>query len=223
MYQNKRTAIILGATGLTGGILLQLLLEDDRYEKIKLFSRNRVKIASDKIEEHIGDVLNLEKFKLHFKADEVFCCIGTTKSKTPDNELYHKIDFGIPVLAAQMSKANGIDTFIVISALGANSKSNIFYNRVKGEMEESVLKIGVSNTYILQSSLISGPRDERRLGEWLAKQLFKVLNVFMVGPLKKYRSIHPKEIAICMLKLANGEQASGRVTSEEIKKMAKHD
>lgn len=223
MDQNKKTAIILGATGLTGGILLQLLLEDDRYDKIKLFSRNRVNIVSDKIEEHIGDVLNLEGFKPKFKADEVFCCIGTTNSKTPDKELYHKIDFGIPVTAAQICSKQGIEKLLVISALGADPNSSIFYNRVKGEMEEAVLKIGISKTYILQPSLISGPREERRPGEWLAKQLFKVLNVFMVGPLRKYRSIHPKEIAICMLKLANGEEASGRITSDEITIIANHD
>ncbi|RRQ50176.1 NAD-dependent epimerase/dehydratase family protein [Maribacter algicola] len=223
MERHKKSAIILGATGLTGSTLLQLLLEDSRYETIKLFSRKPVNISSDKIEEHLGDVLDLGHFKPVFKADEVFCCIGTTKSKTPDRELYRKIDFGIPVEAARMCKANGIDTFMVISAMGADPNSTIFYNRVKGEMEDAVLKMGISKTYILQPSLISGPREERRPGEWLAKQLFKVLNVFMVGPLKKYRSIHPKEIAICMLKLANGEEASGRITSDEIKIIASHD
>ena len=223
MEHRKKTAIILGATGLTGSTLLQLLLEDSRYETIKLFSRKPVNIPSDKIEEHLGDVLDLERFKPVFNADEVFCCIGTTKSKTPDRELYRKIDFGIPVEIARMCKANDIDTFIVISAMGADPNSRICYNRVKGEMEEEVLKIGVNRTRILQPSLISGQRKERRLGEWMAKKLFKLFDVILVGPLKKYRSIHPEEIAKCMLQLANKANGSGRISSDEIKKMAKGD
>ena len=223
MEHRKKTAIILGATGLTGNTLLHLLLEDVRYETIKLFSRKSVNISSDKIEEHIGDILDLEGFKPEFNAKEVFCCIGTTKLKTPDRKLYRRIDFGIPVEAARMCKANGIDALIVISAMGADSNSRIFYNRVKGEMEEEVLRTGVSRTHILQPSLISGHRKERRLGEWMAKQLFKVFDVILVGPLKKYRSVHPEEIAKCMLQLANKAHESGRISSHEIKKMAKGD
>ena len=223
MEQLKKTAIILGATGLTGNALLKLLLQDDRYEKIKLFSRNSVDISSRKIEEYIGDILTLEGFSSEFKADEVFCCIGTTNSKTPDKELYRKIDYGIPVAAGKLCKANDIDTLIIISAMGANPKSNIFYNRLKGEMEESVFKIGVPRTYILQPSLISGRREEWRFGEWLAKQLFNIFNVLLIGPLKKYRSIHPNEIAKCMIRLANDTKKSGRITSDEIKRIAKGD
>ena len=223
MEHRKKTAIILGATGLTGSTLLKLLLEDVRYETIKLFSRKSVNISSDKIEEHIGDILDLEPFQNEFNAHEVFCCIGTTKSKTPDKELYRKIDFGIPVEAARMCKTNGIDALIVISAMGADPNSRVFYNRVKGEMEEEVLRIGVSRTHILQPSLISGQRKEKRLGEWMAKQLFKLFDVILVGPLKKYRSIHPEEIAKCMLRLTNKAHESGRISSDEIKKMAKGD
>ncbi|PIB39280.1 NAD(P)H-binding protein [Maribacter sp. 4G9] len=223
MEGHKKSAIILGATGLTGSALLQVLLEDDRYGTLKLFSRRPLNISADKIEEHLGDVLDLERFKPVFKADEVFCCIGTTKSKTPDRELYRKIDFGIPVEAARMCKANGIDTFIVISAMGADPNSTFFYNKIKGEMEEAVLDIDVPKTHILQPSLISGQRKEKRVGEWLAKKLFKVFEVLFIGALRKYRSVHPSEIAKCMLLLANREQESGRITSDEIKNLAKGD
>ncbi|WP_338039148.1 nucleoside-diphosphate sugar epimerase [Maribacter litopenaei] len=180
-------------------------------------------ISSQKIEEYIGDILTLESFSSEFKADEVFCCIGTTNSKTPDKELYRKIDYGIPVAAGKLCKANDIDTLIIISAMGANPKSNIFYNRLKGEMEESVFKIGVPRTYILQPSLISGRREEWRFGEWLAKQLFNIFNVLLIGPLKKYRSIHPNEIAKCMIRLSNTDKKSGIIASDEIKRIAKGD
>lgn len=223
MEYHKKTAIILGATGLTGNTLLRLLIEDGRYEKIKLFSRNTVAVSSDKIEEYVGDVLDLESFATDFKADEVFCCIGTTKSKTPDKELYRKIDFGIPVAATALCKENEIDTLVVISAMGADPNSTIFYNRIKGEMEKAVLDKGISHTYILQPSLISGKREEWRMGEWIAKQFFKIFNGLLIGPLKKYRSIKPKEIATCMIKLANNKQDSGRLTSDKIKLIANCD
>jgi uncharacterized protein YbjT (DUF2867 family) len=135
-----KTAIILGATGLTGGILLQKLIEDPRYSKIKLFSRSRVAVKDQKIEEHLVDLFKLEDHKEIFTADEVFCCVGTTKAKTPDEETYRKIDYGIPVTAAVLTAENKIPVFAVISALGADAGSKIFYNRTKGEMERDVLK-----------------------------------------------------------------------------------
>src|SRR5699024_3350038 len=109
-----------------------------------------------------------------FSGDVVFCCIGTTKAKTPNRDTYRKIDLGIPVDAAELAKTNGIETFLVISALVANSKSSVFYNRVKGEMEEMVLSKGIPNTYILKPSLIIGNRNEKRFGEGLAAGVMKV-------------------------------------------------
>jgi uncharacterized protein YbjT (DUF2867 family) len=214
-----KTAIILGATGLTGGILLRQLLKDDRYIKIKLFSRTSIGFVHPKLEEYIGDLLELDNFRTNFTADEVFCCIGTTKAKTPDTEMYKKIDFGIPVSAAEISKLNGIDTFLAISAMGANSKSGITYNRIKGEMEEAVLNLGIPRTYILQPSLIGGDREEKRLGEWIAKQVMKVFNLVLVGPLEKFKSIDPELIAGSMVWLANNNYGIVRIQSHEIKKI----
>lgn len=211
-----KTAIILGATGLTGGKLLRYLLEDERYEKIKLFSRSAVDVTHPKLEEHLGDLTDLNQFEADFKGDEVLCCIGTTKSKTPNKEVYKKIDYGIPKNAAELGKQNGIDAFVVISALGADSNSSVFYNRTKGEMEEAVLKAGIPKTHILQPSLIGGERDEKRTGEWIFKQLFKVVNFVLVGPLKKYRSIKPDTIAQAIIWLANHDYEKVRVESDEI-------
>jgi len=221
--EQGKTAILLGATGLTGGKLLQLLLNDDRYQRIMVFSRSSVGFQHAKIQEYLGDLANLKSFAEDFKAEEVFCCIGTTKSKTPDKEVYKNIDYGIPISAAQLCKQNGIDTFIVISALGANSDSAIFYNRIKGEMEEAILKIGITKSHILQPSLIGGKRKERRIGEGLFKQIMKVANLVLVGSLKKYRSIEPQTIARAMVWLANNPYENIRVASDEIKKIANGD
>lgn len=220
MQPLNKAAIILGATGLTGGILLEELLRDDRYEEVKSFSRSTTGISHPKLKEYLGDLTSLSHFKSKFTADEVYCCIGTTKSKTPDKEKYREIDYGIPVEAARLCKENDIDTFIVISALGADPGSSIFYNRLKGEMEEAVLNQNLRYTYIMQPSLISGKRTEKRAGEGIAIKLFSVLNFFLLGPLKKYRSIPPDDIARAMIWLANNDYSQTRVESDTITSLA---
>ncbi len=215
----KKTAIILGATGLTGSILLDILLKDDRYKKICLFSRSSVGFINSKLEEHLIDLFELEQHKEHFQADEVFCCVGTTKAKTPTNEIYRKIDYGIPVNAAKMCKENNIQTFMVVSAMGANPESKVFYNKTKGEMERDVLKQNISNTYILQPGLIGGSRNEKRLGETVAKFLFKILHPIIP---KGYRTILPETIAKAMLVLANQGHSKKRIENQTIKEIARH-
>lgn len=212
-----KTAIVLGATGLTGVYLLQILLRDERYVKIRLYSRKSIGFSHPKLEENLINLLHLERYKDHFLADEVFCCIGTTKAKTPDAGMYRKIDFGIPVSAANICRESGVKTFLVISALGANSKSAVNYNRIKGEMEETVLNFGIPNTYILQPSLIGGKREEKRIGEWAAKQFMKVFNFMLVGPMEKYRSIDPEVMATAMVWLANNNYEKTRIQSDEIR------
>lgn len=218
-----KTAIILGATGLTGRMLLNRLLKDENYSVIKLFSRSSIGASDPKIEEHLIDLFELDKYEEQFKADEVFCCIGTTKAKTPDEGTYYKIDYGIPVTAAQLAKRNGIKKFLVISALGADADSSIFYNRTKGEMERDVLKENIAETYIFEPSLIAGPRQEKRFFESLAKHLMKVGNYLLMGPLKKYRSIHPDTIAKAMQIVAAEGYRNCRIESDEIKAIANHD
>ena len=114
---NQKTAIVLGGTGLTGNLLLNRLLADDSYACIKLFSRKTSGIKSEKIEEFVGDLFQLEHFKDDFTADEVFCCIGTTSAKTKDRVVYKAIDFGIPYTAARLARENNIPTFLVISSM----------------------------------------------------------------------------------------------------------
>ena len=208
-----KTAIILGATGLTGSILLEKLLKDPSFERIKLFSRTSAEKNNPKIEEHLIDLFQLENYAEVFTADVVFCCIGTTKAKTPDKETYRKIDYGIPVAAAKLAKKNGIGTFIVVSALGADENSAVFYNKTKGEMERDVLKQNIQNTYILQPSLITGNRKESRFGENIAGLFMKVFG-FLVP--KKYKMIKAETIAQAMLVLSKKGYSGKIITSEKI-------
>ena len=216
----SKTAIILGATGLTGGILLEKLLADTTYSKIKLFSRSSVDVKSDKIEQHLISLFQLENYKEDFTGDVVFCCIGTTAAKTKDSAKYKQIDYGIPVKAAKIAKENTINTFVVMSSMGADVTSNTFYNQTKGEMERDVLKQKIKNTYILRPSLIGGNREEFRLGERIGKGIMSILNPLFIGGLKKYKMIDPEEIATCMQTLVRSNKDQAIFSSDEIVEIA---
>ncbi|XMO86231.1 NAD(P)H-binding protein [Algibacter sp. AS12] len=219
----KKTAIILGATGLTGGILLEKLIANDRYLSIKLFSRSKIEGLPNKVTQFIGNLLNLEQFNAVFTADEVYCCIGTTKAKTPDKDHYKEIDYGIPVTAAKLSKENNIETFLVVSALGANLNSSVFYNKTKGEMERDVQKQNIRNTFILRPSLIGGERNERRTLEKIGLTIFKVIQPLFKGKLEQYKITEPNNIAQAMINLANStSHAEVIITSTEIKRITKN-
>lgn len=215
-----KTAIILGASGLTGQHLLKKLILDEHYQTIKLFSRKKTENTSSKVIEIVGDLLSLEKFKEDFTADEVFVCLGTTAKKTPDKIVYKNIDFGIPAAAAKLAKENHIPTFIVVSAMGANAKSSVFYNKTKGEMEQAVLSEKIPNTYILRPSIIGGNRNENRPMEKIGIAIFKLLQPLMVGKLKKYRIIDAENIAKTMMYLANKKPEIQIIESDKIQELA---
>lgn len=214
-------AIILGSSGLTGSLLLKQLIEDERYTEIILFNRSKTELNHNKITEHVINPFELDKHADQFKADHVYCCIGTTKKKTPDAHTYREIDFGIPANAARLSKKNGITSFAVVSAIGANANSSIFYNKTKGEMEQAVIGQHIENTIILRPSLITGPRKEQRNMEKFAISLFKVIGFLFIGPLKKYKSIEANNIAKCMVIMANSTPSVHIIESNEIETISK--
>lgn len=217
-----KSAIILGATGLTGSYVLDKLLANNNYDKITVFSRRELEVKHDKLEVVVCDLLNLEEQKDKFKADEVYVCIGTTNMKTPNKKLYRDIDFGIPVTAAQLCRENMIDTIAVMSSLGASASSSVFYPKIKGEMENSVLEMELPNTYLLRPSMIMGPRKERRFGETMGKMLAFIISPILVGPLKKYKGIHAEDIAVGMINLCNGKSdLKGIIESDKIVEIAK--
>jgi uncharacterized protein YbjT (DUF2867 family) len=219
----EKTAIILGATGLTGNSILQKLIEDKRYDTIKLFSRSKIEGLPKKVTQFIGDLFEIEQFKVDFTADEVYCCIGTTAKKTPNKVLYKQIDYGIPVSAAKLTKENGINTFLVISAMGANIKSRVFYNKIKGEMERDVLQQNIKNTFILRPSLIGGERNELRVIEKLGLFVFKMIQPLFIGKLKDYKIIYSESIAQAMINLANTtNHTEAIISSNNIKRIAKN-
>ena len=220
MERGYKKAVVLGATGLVGRLLTLKLLEDKRYSEVRILTRNPLGLTHAKLTETRADLLALQDYKTAFEGDVVFCCVGTTKEKTPDEKDYRAIDYGIPVAASRLCRENGIPALIVVSALGANPKSRIFYNRIKGEMEAEVLRSGVPVIQLLQPSLIGGNRQEARKGEQIAQSLMRFLEPLLIGPLKKYRMIDPADIADAMIYLVDHPENEPRIRSDEIIQLA---
>ena len=204
----------MGATGLTGSHLLVRLLEDNHYQKLVIYVRKTTGIRHPKLTEILIDYDTCED---SVAADDVFCCLGTTIKKAKTKDAFTKVDLVYPVKVAQQQKKAGSKKFLVISAMGANSSSAIFYSRVKGEMEAQLQQIGYDSLFIFRPSFITGNRKENRSGESMGIWLFKLISPLLLGPLKKYRPVSADSIAKCMLVMAESENKGTRVLlSDEI-------
>lgn len=214
----KRKACILGATGLVGSQLLNYLLEDDKYDEVLVYARRSTGVEHPKLHEIVGDLLDESFFNEPIFAEDIFCCIGTTQSKTPDVSVYKQIDFGIPVHSAQAGIRGGMRKFLVVSSIGANANSRMFYPKVKGQMEDALKKMAIPRLHIFRPSMLLGDRNEFRFGESVGKALVKVFGVFIPS---KYKGISASEVAQAMHRVAVSDVGKLVYESDEIKKMAK--
>jgi len=203
---NSKKALIAGATGLTGKVLLNLLFSTDVYDSVTILTRKPLQLKNEKIKEVIVDFDNLAAYKDFIVADDVFCCLGTTIKKAKTQEAFKKVDLQYPLEIARIAKENGAMKFIVISSMGANSKSSIFYSKVKGIMEESIQKVGFSALHILRPSMLLGDREEFRAGERLGILFFKLHSWLFIGSLKKYKAIHVNTVAKGMFNAAQTDK-----------------
>lgn len=212
----QKSALLLGATGLTGGHLLNLLLESEDYHTVYIYSRRPIGIQNPKLKEII---INFDTYEGTVEADNVFCCLGTTIKVAKTKEAFKKVDLEYPVKIAQLQFNAGSKRFLVISAMGAAADSLFFYSKVKAEMETQLTNIGYPKLLIFRPALITGERKEHRAGEKIAAGINEVLNYVLVGKLRKYQSVSAKAIASCMLSYSNNNQVYGKViiSSDRIK------
>ena len=212
----QKTALLFGASGLVGSHLLNQLISNNNYSKIKLFVRSTIEIDDPKIEIIETDFNNLENHKEDIKGDDCFFCIGTTKKNSPDKNEYRNIELDIPEEIAKIAKSNLVNSFIFVSALYANSKSSGDYVRFKGLVEEELKRLNFPKLAIMRPSFLLGNRKEKRVGEKIGILVFKILSPLLLGPIKKMRPIHSATVAKAMIKVANEDLQKNTFESNEI-------
>lgn len=202
MYKT-RNALIAGASGLVGGHCLKLLLESDRYSQVISVGRRELPLIHPKLDQQIINFDKMESFASELVADDIYCCLGTTIKKAGSKDAFYKVDYTYVAELARITAAKGATQFLVVSAMGADAGSLIFYNKVKGEMEQFVTQQDFEAVHIFQPSLLLGEREEERTGEEIATKIMKPLSSLMIGPLKKYRPIKGETVAKAMIYAAS--------------------
>lgn len=200
----SKKAILIGATGLVGSNILQLLLSDERYESVKVLHRRSTGVSHSKLTEHIIDFDDPESWKSLVSGDHLFSALGTTLKKAGSKEAQYKIDYTYQYEVAKTASENGVSGYALVSSLGANPDSGSFYPRIKGELDEAVQELPFDNTLILRPSFLDGNRDEFRLGERIGIAIAKV--VCKLPGLKKYHPIKAERVAKAMIEGLNSKQ-----------------
>ncbi len=200
----KRTALLVGASGLVGGFCLRELLEDPAYSHVTILARNALGVKHPKLTERIVNFDHLKDALKGIRADDIFCALGTTRKKNPDPEAYRKIDTTYPVQLAHYARKNKARQFLVVSSMGADPDSGVLYSRRKGEMERMVAQEAFEAVHLFRPSYITGERDrkERRPMERLLEGMLSPLGFLFAGPLKPYRPIAASVIAKAMVRTA---------------------
>ena len=211
-----KTAIVFGSTGLIGGHLVNQLIQDNYYTKIKIFVRSQTSINNEKVEVINIDFNNLGNHKTEITGDDCFFCIGTTKQNSPDKNDYQKVELDIPKEIAQIAKANSVKSFIFISSIYANPNSSGNYVKFKGLVEEELKRLNFSKLGILRPSFLMGKRKENRVGEKIGILTFNLLSPLLFGPFKKMRPISSEIVAKAMIKIANSNLEKTVFESNEI-------
>lgn len=207
---SSQTAVVLGASGLVGSHVVQKLLADDSFTTVRVLIRKPLLLQHPKLEQQIVDFSNYENYKIKLgKGDCIFCCIGTTKANVKGDETeYRKIDFDIPVNAARFSSEAGFQQYLLVSAMGANSKAHIFYSRLKGEVEEVIGTFHFKGFHIFRPSFLLGNRKEKRMGELIAKTISKIFSFLIPS---NYKPIEATDVAAAMVKAAKAKEEGCKI------------
>ena len=211
-----KTALIFGSSGLVGGHLLNQLIQNNNYSKIKVFIRSELEINDSKLDIIKTDFNNLKNHREDIKGDDCFFCIGTTKKNSPDKNEYRRVELDIPKEIAQIAKSNSVNSFAFVSSGYADAKSSGDYLRFKGLVEEELKNLNFSKLAIMRPSFLIGVRKEERVAEKIGIFLFKMLSPLFLGPLKKMKPIQSEAVARAMIRATNENLEKNIFESNEI-------
>jgi uncharacterized protein YbjT (DUF2867 family) len=203
----KKKAIVVGATGLIGGFCLQELLKNSQYSRVIALVRKPLSLKHPKLKQLVVDFDKLDKVAKQLKANDVFCCLGTTRKKSATPEAYRKIEFEYAFKIARITLRNKAEKFLTVSSVGADSNSTAIYLQIKGEVEEVLSALPFKAVHLFRPSFIMGESDrqERRPTESVLEAIFRPLSFLFIGPLQKYKPLMGKKIAQAMVKAANNK------------------
>lgn len=196
----KKQALLVGATGLIGSYLLKMLLEDEQYEQVNVLSRRDLDLEHPKLNLKVIDFEDLEKYTGDIQGDDLFITLGITKKKAGSIEAAYKVEFTYPHQIAQIAHQNGTKQCLIVSSIGANAKANNYYFKAKGEIENALMQIPFESVHILRPSILLGPRKEIRLGEDMSKVAFMAFATFIPS---RYKAIQAKTVAKFMQLVAS--------------------
>ncbi|HLW52313.1 MAG TPA: NAD(P)H-binding protein [Candidatus Angelobacter sp.] len=200
-----RNTVLLGASGLVGGFCLQAVLADASVARVTLLNRRELAIAVDP--RLTQKIVNFEELSAadFTGADSVFCALGTTMQKAGSKEAFRRVDLEYPLAAAKAARLARVREFILVSSVGADPRSGNFYLRTKGELEQQLGALGFTTLHIFRPSLLLGRRQEFRLGERVMIVLAPLLNLPLIGGLRRYRAISAENVGKAMTVAARNQ------------------
>ncbi|RPD42475.1 NAD(P)H-binding protein [Chitinophaga barathri] len=193
------TAIVIGATGLIGQLLVQQLLDDGHYSEVRTITRKPLPLQHPKLKQTITSLENSVELEAALQGDALFCCIGTTIKKAGSQAAFTAVDHDIPVQCGHIARKNGVAQYHLVSAIGAKQGARNFYLRTKGATEAALAEMGFPSLYIYRPSLLLGDRKEVRFGEQAGQWLMPVFSFLLQGGMKKYRPVKAATVAETML------------------------
>lgn len=210
-----KTAIIIGATGLTGQALLDQLLHDDYFNYVIVFVRKKLDITHTKLTQYNIDFNALDSYKDLIKGDVVFCCMGTTIKVAGSQDAFKKVDYTYPTEFAKIARQNNVNAFYLQSSVGADANSNNFYLKVKGETEQAIQHLNFNSFASFRPSMLLGNRREFRMGEQIGKVVMQAISFMFIGKLKRYKAIHVNQVASAMIKYAKSDKIGNAMIENE--------
>ncbi len=208
-------ALIAGASGLTGGYLLKILLDSGQYDHVTSIGRTKLSVDHAKLMQRVVDYYHLPHDLFNQSVSACFCCLGTTIKKAGSQAMFRMVDREYVSYLARACEQAGVPRFLLISSIGANPESRVFYSRVKGETEQVISRCKIDSISIFRPSLLLDDRTEYRAGERVSTAVMTALAPLMVGGLKRYRPIHARVVASAMFAVSLQVSAGVHVYESE--------